>query len=100
MSWILRLSNLPSQVQNSKTRYIFFELCFYDIYACEIELKVKENSQTQNWLRNKIKAKISATEFRNIINYVSQKMETLSREMRSCHEKKYKRENISAIESS
>ena len=54
---------------------------------------------TRGSLRNKIKAKVRAIEFRNTQNYVSRKIENLSRETRYHHEKKYKRDNVSAIES-
>ena len=61
------------------------------------ELKVKEISKEQDLLRNKMKAKVSATEFRTIQNYVSRKTEKLSRQIRYRHEKKYDRDNVSVI---
>ena len=73
------------------------KLC--DIILKSVQLKVKEISKERDSLRNKIKAKVSATEFRNIQTYVSRKTENLSREIRYRNEKKYKCDNISAIES-
>ena len=62
-------------------------------------MKVKEINKERDSLRNKIKAKVRATEFRNIQNYVLRKIENLSLEIKYRHEKKYKRDNISDIES-
>ena len=59
-----------------------------DIILKSVELKVKEISKERDSLRNKIEAKVSATEFRNIQNYVSRKIENLSREIRYHHERK------------
>ena len=70
-----------------------------DIILKSVELKVKEINKERDSLRNKIKAKVRATEFRNIQNYVLRKIENLSLEIKYRHEKKYKRANISAIES-
>ena len=41
-------------------------------------MKVKETSKERDSLRNKIKAKGGVTEFRNIQNFVSRKIESLS----------------------
>ena len=49
------------------------KLC--DIILKSVELKVKETSKERDSLRNKIKAKVTTTEFRNIQNYASRKIE-------------------------
>ena len=45
-----------------------------DIILKSVELKVKEINKERDSLRNKIKAKVRATEFRNIQNYVLRKI--------------------------
>ena len=82
---------------NNVLRNASLKLC--DIILKSVELKVKKINKERVSLRNKIKVKVRATEFRNIQNYVLRKIENLSLEIKYRHEKKYKRANISAIES-
>ena len=70
-----------------------------DITLQSFQLKVKEISKEQDSLCNEIKAEVSATEFTNIQNYVSQKIENLSREIRYRYEMIYKRDNVYTAES-